>query len=190
MILHHCLHHLWILHYHCHHFITQIWVIHHGSHHSFHPLCCCLWIFSHQVCWTVSLFGNNITTCKSCKKYCNRYSNPDVLICHVFTMIFPLLYQGLKFRIGNDSSYQMLIKQVFGTEILSEIYCSSVFSNSSNSSFLLLGLIGTKMIVILLQIKPKEFSIRVFRTNGSQFVLLRFFMCSKCTVNANIIKHI
>ena len=68
----------------------------------------------------------------------------------------------------------MLIKQVFGTEILSEIYCSSVSSNSSNSSFLRLGLIGTKMIVILLQIKPKEFSIRVFRTNGSQFILLRF----------------
>jgi len=92
----------------------------------------------------------------------------------------------------------MLIKQVFGAEILSEfgaeilseIYCSSVSSNSSNSSFLLLGLIGTKMIVILLQIKPKEFSIRIFRTNGSQFILLRFFMCSKCTINTDIIIYI
>jgi len=77
--------------------------------------------------------------------------------------LFGLILDPLTVRIKCKSNK-------FLGQILSEIYCSSVSSNSSNSSasdVLLFGRIGTKMIVILRQLQPKDNSISVFRTNGS-----------------------
>ncbi len=49
--------------------------------------------------------------------------------------------------------------------ISAEFYFSSVSSNSSSSSSLLHGLIGTKSIVIFPQFKSKKFSINALLTN-------------------------